>query len=250
MKSVDRHLEEMERNLASWKRKPLLQEVYRGFYQAITERINPSAPGLIVELGSGIGNLKSHLPSAICTDLFANPWLDLVCDAYAMPFADQALSHLILFDVFHHLRAPGAFLKEARRVLRGDGKILLFEPFISLASYPVYAWLHHEPVALEQPIDLRSDRPATDYYAAQGNATRVFFRHEAGSLLAGWNLTHAKAMSAFAYVLTGGYSKPALYPNACLPFLQACDRMLSRFPRLFAARCLVELTPIDAPDCG
>ena len=243
MNPVDQHLREIEKNLAAWNRKPLLQEIYSGFYQDIIGRINTSASGLTIELGSGIGNLKSYLPSAISTDLFPNPWIDKVCDAYAMPFADHTVSHLILFDVFHHLRAPGAFLKEARRVLEPEGKILIFEPFISFGSYPVYALLHHEPVALKEPIDLRSDPPPTDYYAAQGNATRVFFRHEAASLLDGWAITHAEAMSAFAYLLSGGYSKPALYPKWLLPFLQRCDRALSRFPRLFAARCLIELSP-------
>src|SRR6185436_17845222 len=104
-----------------------------------------SLPGRILEIGSGIGNLKSHQPEALCTDLFANPWLDLVCDGYELPFADRSLSHIVLFDVFHHLRAPNAFLKEARRVLAISGRLILFEPYISCASCPIYGLLHHEP---------------------------------------------------------------------------------------------------------
>ena len=244
MTPLAQHRIEIEKNLAAWERKPLLQKIYAGFHEQILRRVDSSVPGAIVEIGAGIGNLKGSLPRVICTDLFVQPWIDVVCDAYDLPFREATVSHLILFDVFHHLRAPGAFLREARRVLAPRGKVLLVEPFISFASYPVYAWLHHEPVAMSEPIDLRTQFSLPrDYYAAQGNATRVFFRREAAPLLGGWQVTHTEAFSAFAYLLSGGYSQPALYPLAWLGLLQQADRVLSRCPRLFAARCLVELQP-------
>src|SRR6478735_4559446 len=113
---IDQHQAEIERNLQFWQCKPLLQEIYAGFYRRIVELIDPAKPGEVLEIGSGIGNLKTHFKRAICSDLFPNPWLDLVCDGYELPFGDSSLSHLVLFDVFHHLQAPCAFLKEARRV--------------------------------------------------------------------------------------------------------------------------------------
>jgi SAM-dependent methyltransferase len=178
--------------------------------------------------------------------LFPNPWLDLVCDGYELPFADHSLSHLVLFDVFHHLRAPKAFLKEARRALAPAGRLILFEPYISLASLPVYGWLHPEPVAGNRPINLDDSLPRPrDYYAAQGNATRLFFKDnpESRACLEGWTSFHAEAFSAFSYLLSGGYSKPSLYPRTCLRPLLRLDAWLSRWPKLFGARCLVGLRP-------
>ncbi len=240
MTPQDQHQLEIQKNLRSWQAKPLLQKIYASFYQRILALIDPQIPGRVVEIGSGIGNLKTHLPDAITTDLFPNPWLDLVCDGYELPFADGSLSHLVLFDVFHHLRAPNAFLREARRVLVSRGRVILFEPYISLASHPVYGLLHHEPVAWRERIDLADSLPRPrDYYAAQGNATRLFFRHEIPGWPAGWTILHANAFSSFAYLLSGGYSRPAMYPTACLGAVQGCDNFLSRWPRLFGARCLV-----------
>lgn len=239
---LDQHQIEIERNRAAWQRKPLLQEIYRSFYARILRQVDPTIPGRVVEIGSGIGNLKAHLPGAICTDLFPNPWLDLTCDGYELPFRDGALSHLILFDVFHHLVRPVAFLSEARRVLASRGRLIFFEPFISVASRPVYGLLHHEPVALGQTIDLSPVAPvARDYYAAQGNATRLFFHGENPGWHTGWNKLHAEAISSFGYLLSGGYSKPAFYPQAALPFVQRLDALLSRWPAMFGARCLVTL---------
>ena len=242
MTSLQQHQIEIEKNLRAWRNKPLLQTIYAGFYQRILQHIDQSIGGAVIELGSGIGNLKARLPSAICTDLFPNPWLDLVCDAYRLPFRDRSVSHLILFDVFHHLERPRAFFNEARRVLSPQGRVILFEPFISASSYPVYGLLHHEPVALRNTISSQDEPPSDHaYYAAQGNATRLFFRNEEVDWLKDWNIAHAEAFSCFSYLFCGGYSKPAIYPQAALPLLNSLDSALSRIPSLFGGRCLVEL---------
>ena len=237
---VTQHQVEIAGNLRFWQEKKLLRRIYTGFYQRIVALIDPALPGVVVEIGSGVGNLKTHYPSAVATDLFPNPWLDLACDGYDLPFREQAVSHLILFDVFHHLRAPRAFLREARRVLVPGGRVIVFDPYISLLSWLAYGVFHHEPIAWRAPIDLSdSVKKPIDYYAAQGNATRLFFRDTGKTWLTGWQPVHAEVLASFSYLLSGGFSKPSLYPEAALPFLEFLDRGLSIAPRLFGARCLV-----------
>jgi len=244
MTPLGQHQEEIQRNRDAWENKPLLQRIYTGFYERIVAQIDPQLPGKVIELGSGIGNLKRHYPDAICTDLFANPWLDLTCDGYELPFSAASISHLVLFDVFHHLRAPKAFLNEARRVLSANGRLILFEPYISCASYPVYGLLHHEPVAWREVIDSSETlaRPR-DYYAAQGNATRIFFSESPAQNIPGWKVIHAEAFSAWHYLFSGGYSRRALYPERWLEALRRADATLSQWPKLFGGRCLVTLSP-------
>jgi SAM-dependent methyltransferase len=241
---LTQHQAEIQGNLRAWENKPLLQKIYAGFYRRILGLIDSRIEGRIVEIGSGIGSLKSHLPEAIATDLFPNPWLDVVCDGYELPFQEQSLSHLVLFDVFHHLRAPNAFLREARRVLKPAGRLILFEPYVSLASMPVYGLLHHEGIGWRQPISLEGHLPRPrDYYTGQGNATRLFFRHEIAGWPQGWEVFHAEAFSCFHYVLSGGYAKPAMYPARRLEAFRRLDAKLSRWPRLFGGRCLIGLRP-------
>jgi len=244
MTPLEQHQKEIQNNLPAWQNKPLLQTIYGQFYERILFLIDPVRPGLVVEIGSGIGNLKAHLPRAVCTDLFPNPWLDLVCAGYELPFPPGSISHLVLFDVFHHLRAPKAFLKESRRVLEKSGRLILFEPYISFSSHAVYGLFHHESIGWRQPIDFAEQlaRPR-DYYAAQGNATRLFFSGLETDWLRGWKVFHSQAFSAFSYLLSGGYSKPAFFPRSWLGVLQRVDARLSRWPRLFGARCLIGLQP-------
>jgi SAM-dependent methyltransferase len=242
---LTQHQKEIQRNLQAWQNKPLLRRLYAGFYERIVALLDATVSGRIVEIGSGVGNLKSHLPTAVSTDLFYNPWLDVVCDGYELPFVSGCLSHLILFDVFHHLRAPNAFLREARRVLTREGRLILFEPYISWSSFPVYALFHHEPVAWRATIDFADTLPLPrDYYAAQGNATRLFFRHEQRDWPSDWSLIHVEAFASFSYLFSGGFSKPALYPERWHPRLERLDQALSRWPRLFGARCLIGLRPL------
>jgi SAM-dependent methyltransferase len=241
---LTQHDAEIHQNLESWNAKPLLQKIYAGFYQRILQLIDQNIPGRVLEIGSGIGNLKACFPKAIATDLFPNPWLDLACDGYEMPFKTASLSHIVLFDVFHHLRAPNAFLKEARRVLAPTGRVILFEPFISVTSRPIYGLLHHEPIGERLPIDHADVLPRPrDYYAAQGNATRLFFRQEISGWPARWTIFHAEAFSCFHYLLSGGYSKPAFYPANWLERVRGLDAKLSRWPGWFGGRCLIGLRP-------
>jgi len=239
---LEQHQAEIGQNRRHWDSKPLIQKIYARFYAEIVRRIDPSLAGRVVELGSGIGNLKAHCPGALCTDLFPNPWLDAVCDGYQLPFRDASVSHLILFDVFHHLQRPAAFLAQAARVVAVGGRVILFEPYLSLASWPAYGWFHHEPVAWSRAIELNPAPPPNHaYYAAQGNATRLFFRQKPNWLKPPWQLAEARAFAAFSYLLSGGLSGPALYPAGLLPAITALDGWLSCAPRLFGARCLVVL---------
>lgn len=242
MKPLEQHQIEIERNKDSRAGKPLIRRIYGDFYDEIIPRLNRSLPGATVEIGSGSGELKARVPEAICSDLFPNPWLDLVCDAYRLPFGDGTVSNLVLLDVFHHLVRPRAFLREAVRVLSAGGRVVLFEPYISLVSALAYGCFHHEPVAWRDAIDLDPAPPDRQaYYAAQGNATRLFFGAR-GWLPEGLVPREARVSAGFAYLLSGGLSKPSLYPEACYGWMRALDRRLSLVPRLFGARCLVVLS--------
>ncbi|MBM3883452.1 MAG: class I SAM-dependent methyltransferase, partial [Verrucomicrobia bacterium] len=207
------HQVEIQRNRQVWARKPLLRRIYSGFYDRILKQVDVALPGRVVEVGSGMGNLKARCPGAVATDLFANPWVDAVCDAYELPFAAGTLSHLILFDVFHHLEFPRAFLREAHRTLVSGGRLLLFEPYLSLVSWAAYGLGHPEPVGWGLPISTAEVAPKhRAYYPAQGNDTRWFFSRRHPVRLAGWEAVECEAFAAFSYLLSGGFSRRAWYP--------------------------------------
>src|SRR4029077_11886523 len=102
----NQHLIEIRRNREAWQKKTVLHQAYAVLYRLICAQLSP-VEGSTVELGSGIGALKEFLANCVTTDIFPNPWLDRVENAYGLSFADASVSNLILFDVFHHLQWPG-----------------------------------------------------------------------------------------------------------------------------------------------
>lgn len=245
MTSVGRHNEEIQRNIRLWKKKPVLNLIYRNFHETIARQLPNLPAGLVVELGSGAIDITETIPQCVRTDIFPNPWIDRVENAYDLSFPDASVSTVILFDVFHHLRYPGTALSEIRRVLVPAGRVIIFEPCVSLLGLIVYGIFHDEPLAMKQPVQWEAPKswsPADlDYYAAQGNATRIFLRQGMPIADSGFCMLTTKRLSAISYVASGGYSKPQLYPDRAFPLMRFVDRMCDLLPGIFGTRLLVVL---------
>lgn len=248
--ALEQHNIEIQRNLEWWQRKPLLQRIYRDFHELIAKQTLPKEAGLTVELGSGIGSIGDVLPHCIKTDLFDNPWIDQTENAYKLSFENNSVANLILFDVLHHLEHLGNALSEFERVLIAGGRLIIFDPCISLFGWLVYGLAHHEPVGWRQPIiwDAPSDwsPDSNRYYAAQGNATRLFVRGEHRNDLKKWEILRVQRLSAISYALSGGYSKPQMYPDYFYPLLKRVDCLCDLFPSLFATRILIVMQKSDS----
>jgi SAM-dependent methyltransferase len=243
--ALQQHDAEIHENLRHWGRKPVLRRIYRGFHEVIASQTLSRDAGITVELGSGIGNIKDVLPHCLRTDLFDNPWLDQTENAYKLSFDNGSVANIILFDVFHHLRYPGRAFSEFQRALIPGGRVIIFDPCVSMLGLIVYGLLHHEPVALFDQIQWQPPQGWTpdddSYYAAQGNAYRTFWRSDLERSLPGWRVVERQRFSAISYVLSGGYSKPQMYPDVMYPFMRGVDRVCDLMPRLFATRALVVL---------
>lgn len=243
--SESRHFAEIETNRKSWTQRPALRAAYADLHQRVANAIPPSPQGPLVELGSGIASLKESIPRVITTDLQPNEGVDRVADAYKLPFEDTSLAAMILIDTWHHLERPMAFLNEASRTLKDHGRIILLEPYISLSGRIVYGPLHPEPIGQPKDIDWTPQPPKIRrYFAAQGSATWAFFSHHPQPWREHWRLIDATRFSCFAYWGTGGFSGPILFNERIYRWIQKRERILDRWPKVFAGRCLVVLEKI------
>lgn len=219
--------------------------MYGEFYRLIAERVAGGPAGPIVECGSGIGNLKGVIPEAVATDLFPNPWIDRTENIFRLSMADESTAALILFDVFHHLEYPGTALRELHRVLRPGGRLILMEPAAGWLGRLALGLFHHEPLALRAPITWVApsgwDSTSHRYYAAQGNAWRVFRGKENPTLLEGWVLREVVYLPALRWLLCGGFRGPQLCPRWLAPLVEWLERVMAFFPTVTATRMLVVL---------
>jgi hypothetical protein len=79
------------------------------------------------------------------------------------------------------------------------------------------------------------------YYAAQGNAQRIFFSEKYEARLAAWRMMRRQRFAALAYAGSGGFSGPQLYPEGLYPAVRALDRIADTLPALLGTRLLVAL---------
>ncbi len=240
---ITQHALEIDQNRRYWQQKPLLQKVYKRFYAEIAKRL---IGGSKLELGSGIGQIKEFIPDCVTSDLFPNPGVDRLESAYLLSFPDGSLNNIILFDVWHHLEYPGTALSEIRRVLAPGGRMVIFDPAMGLIPRIVYGLFHHEPLGFGQPIHWQPphtlDLKDAPYFAAQARAWRIFYSKENADYLINWNVLECTAWSDFAYLGSGGFSKPSMYPSAFLPWIETMDRWLTWICRsIFASRILIVL---------
>src|SRR5690349_9820429 len=126
-----------------WDTKPVLRTVYRNFFDRISAAC---ADGLTLEIGSGVSNLRDHIPQVIASDIQFSRCLDLVADAQRLPFPDDLLGNIVMLDVLHHIEYPLLFLRRAARSLRLGGRMVMVEPAITWGSAFFYRFVHPEPV--------------------------------------------------------------------------------------------------------
>jgi SAM-dependent methyltransferase len=208
-----------------WDRKPILRAIYDDFYRRIA---NECAPGLTIEIGSGIGSLKERLANVVTTDVQYAPWLDCVADAQNLPFQSGTVSNLVMVDVLHHIEFPAIFLREADRVLRPGGRVIMVEPAITWGSTLFYRFFHQEPVRTsDDPLKVGIPDPSRDPYDSNqaiptliATRDRDRFHREFPNL----KISRTDWFSFLAYPLSGGFKPWCLMPQNLVGGLLALER--------------------------
>lgn len=227
---------------AVWRKKPILRSIYSEWYQQVTAAL---VSGKTLEIGGGTGNFKELYPDVITTDIVFLPWLDVVLDAHRLPYKNESLANVVLLDVLHHLENPVQFFQELHRVLTPGGRAHFFEPYISPFSYPVYHWLHPEPVDFAQdPFEIQASRGnRKPFDANQAVPYLIFFRNYRRFkwTFSGFSLKRRIRMSFWAYPLSGGFDHPCFIPERILNKILKIEKLFSFLSPILAFRMFVVL---------
>lgn len=218
--------------------RPELRWVYQQWFARLLGCAAGSAP--VIEVGSGPGLLKEHAPHVIATDLTPGAWLDLACDACALPFRSGTVGALVMVDVLHHLPHPLAFLDEAARVLRPGGRLAMIEPWITPVSFLLYRYLHHE--ACDLAVDLDDPFAGADKKAFDGNAAIPFrVLDHLRRRVQPFRVIRRDAFLGLPYLVTLGFKCERRLPWPVVAIANASERVLGPVGRLAATRVLLVL---------
>jgi SAM-dependent methyltransferase len=219
-----------------WDRKPVLRLVYDDFYDRIAAACRA---GRTIEIGGGIGNLKRRLTEVVATDIQSAPWLDCVADAQRLPFADACAANIVMVDVLHHLEFPVVFFREAARVLRPGGRVLMVEPAITWGSSLFYRLFHHEPVRTSAEVlaDGSPDPRRDPYDSNQAIPTLLATRDRDRfhRLFPTLRMISVQWFSLAAYPLSGGFQPWSLVDEGAARRLLRIERALEPMLGRYAA---------------
>jgi SAM-dependent methyltransferase len=211
-----RTIERFQAHRRAWDENQALRALYSEWYGRIAAELPPAVVGPRVEIGSGPGFARRFIPDLELTDLVRAPWHDRELGADALPFAEASLGAIVLFDVLHHLPSPRAFFAEAVRVLRPGGRLVMCEPYVSPLSYPIYKFLHDEPLDLR--VDPLADQTGADardpFDSNQAIPTLLFGRARAAfeSAFPALAIRTVEYFAGLSYPASGGFSRRPLLP--------------------------------------
>ncbi len=235
----------------AWDRKPVLRAVYGHLFGKILANL---VPGSVLELGGGAGRFKEFCRCAIVSDLVVSPYVDLVADAQRLPFGDSCFDNIVLFDVLHHISVPRLFLREAERILKPGGRVVMMEPAITAGSYLFYRYFHPEPLDLSiDPLRVAPLSSSEPYDSNQAIPTLLAlrYREQLKAAVPALELETVQWLSVLAYPLSGGLRPWSLVGAGAAKHLLALeDRLPQRLARHLAFRVMLVLSRAPAEPAG
>ncbi|MEO6693952.1 MAG: class I SAM-dependent methyltransferase [Ignavibacteria bacterium] len=234
----------LQKHREIWNKKRILRIIYEDWYKKIISNLS-KVKGKSLELGAGSGNFKEYMPEVISADIEKCEWLDMCFDAHKMPFEDKSLSNIIMIDVLHHLDNPVDFLKEASRVLKSKGRIIMLEPFPSPFSLMIYKKFHPEPFLFDADYFSKKDLQNKDPWDSnQAIPYLIFFKNE-NKFLENFGdkfrILKKEKLSFIMYPASGGFENKQMIPNLLIPAFKILEKLLIPLRSLIAFRCFVVL---------
>ena len=221
--------------------KPFLKKWYLEAYTQFIRVLDTCPDGKKIEIGSGGGFFKTRYPQIYTSDILELAGMDYTFDAQTLPFLEMELSGMVMLNVFHHIPNPALFLQEANRCLKHGGKICMIEPANTVFSRFIYKTFHHEPFDEKGSMQIDPGRPLSNSNQAMAYIYFIREQKKLASLIPRLKLKRIQYYSPFAYLISGGLSKPALLPAWMYKTVRAFEFLFSPLNRYLAMFYIIEL---------
>jgi ubiquinone/menaquinone biosynthesis C-methylase UbiE len=115
--------------------------------------------GVLLDIGCGMNDLarryRSRQGMAIGVDIYPWPGADVVCDTTRLPFPDGHFDTVVMLACLNHVPGPKRrqVLQEARRVLKGEGQLLItmINPVVGFVVHAIRR--RYDPDQLERGME-------------------------------------------------------------------------------------------------
>ena len=198
-----------------------------------------------IEVGSGAGFLKDFIKNKNLklTDMSNDEHLDFKnIDAQNTEFKNESFDYVISSNMIHHLPYPIKFFREMNRILKKNGKLIIFEAYCSIFFQVATVIMKHEGFDFTINVwDEKSPKSdEKDVWAGNIAVSNLIFddkkkfNENLGHL---FSLEYEKLVECLVFLNSGGVtSKTFCIPmnNFFMNILHIIDKFLVKiFPKLF-----------------
>ncbi len=205
------------------KQKKILKDIYISWYNVFKSYYTEQ--GRFIELGSGGGFIKDIMPHVITSDVNDIPGIDQCFSALDMPFDDHSIDGIFMIDAFHHFPDVETFMKEATRVLKKQGKIVMIEPWNNWWSRFIYKNFHHELFDPDRDWKFPLQGPLSGSNMA---LPYIVFKRDRDILKEKFpelKIRKIETHNPFSYLLSGGFSRPPFLPSFIFPIVRYMENV-------------------------
>ena len=198
-----------------------------------------------IEVGSGIGFSKDYIKNKNfkTTDLSSDEHLDVKnIDAQSTNFKDESMDYVIASNMVHHIPYPIKFFKEMNRILKKNGKLIIFEPYCSVLLQTVTILMRHEGFDFSvNPWENQSPKSdENDVWDGNIAISNLIFDDKKNfnqNLGRYFKIEHEKLTECFIFLNSGGVTSKTFHipmNNFFLNILNRIDKILVKlFPNIF-----------------
>ena len=198
-----------------------------------------------LEVGSGAGFAKYFIKNKNfkLSDLSNEQHLDYKnIDAQTTPFENNSFNYVIASNMIHHIPFPIKFFREMNRILKKDGKLIIFESYCSIIFQLATIIMKHEGFDFTLNVWDEENPKSDEKDAWAGNIAvphlifddKKKFNENLGNL---FSIEYEKLTECLIFLNSGGVTSKTFhipFPNYLLNFLKRLDSILVKlFPNVF-----------------
>mgnify|MGYP001492696038 FL=1 len=212
-------------------------------FEWMNEFIETDHKGL--EVGSGAGFAKFFIKNKNfkISDYSNDDHLDFKnVDAQNTNFKDGSFDYVIASNMIHHVPYPIKFFKEMNRILKKDGKLIIFDAYCSILLQLVMILMKHE--GFDFTINVWDDKnpksDALDVWDGNISVTNLIFDNKKEfneNLGNNFSIEYEKLTECFIFLNSGGVTSQTFHvplSNFFLNILNRIDHFLVKFfPNIF-----------------
>lgn len=221
----------------------LYQEIYARYQSSLSQTPQQGVP---IELGAGAGFVKNVIPDMMTTDILAYHGIDAAVDGTRMPFPDNSIRFVCMWNVLHHIPDAEALFRELDRCLVPGGRVLIQDQHVGWISRWVLRYIHHEPFRPEAAEwAFTTTGPLS---GANGALAWMIFQRDVSNfrtLFPRLRIHAYQPHSPLRFWLAGGLKSWSLIPPGTWSLVTALDRLLIRLSPQFGSFVEIELEKLE-----